>query len=527
MENSKRDVDIVISGAGPTGLMLGNLLAKQGLSFRIIEQDSERHKESRALAIQARSLELIDSIGLTEKFLEEGVRAKGMSAFVKGRKAVEVDFADIGRSDTPFPYIFFLSQSVTETILEDELKILGFKVERNTKVESFNQDAAGASVRLKHNDGTNEIVTCRYLVGCDGARSDVRKSMGLTFEGGTYDSEFLLADAKINWTLPADRLLILFGGKNLGLIMPLKGSELSRVVAIGQNDGSLTADAENLTTRTATTIQDVERVLQEAASQKLTLTNPQWVTRYRVHHRSVEKMRVGRVFLAGDAAHIHSPAGGQGMNTGLQDAANLAWKLASVLHGKLPEEILETYNSERMPIATKLLSFTDRIFSAATSHSPMAKKIRNVFIPFAGRYVVRYRVVRRYLFGFISQLNIHYHDSPVAIEKLRGRPRTRALRVGDRAPDAGFDTGGSIFESIRGYDFHVLVMSYRQISAKERAEFESAWKTEDVLGSASAPIIWIDPRDSREALRLYGVHDLLVSLVRPDGYIGYQRDYLT
>jgi len=518
--------DVLISGAGPTGLMLANFLAKEKISFRIIEADSGRHKESRALAIQARSMELFQNIGLVDKFLEAGMPGIGISIRVKGKEAAQLNFSDIGRSDTPFPYICFLSQSITESILEDSVISQGVKIERQTMLEEFEQDINGVVAKLKHSDGTKEILTAKYLVGCDGARSQVRKSSGLEFVGGTYAAEFMLADAKINWDLPCNRLIMLLGDKNLAMIMPLKGSQLSRVITVGDNKKGLQDARENLTTKSSATIEEVQENLREASSSDVKLTAPEWVTRYRVHHRSVKKMKIGRIFLAGDAAHIHSPAGGQGMNTGIQDAANLAWKLASVLRDNASIDILETYDTERWPIAQKLLHFTDRLFSMASSQSSLAKKIRNFVVPFAAKAMLSTRFFRRYLFGFVSQLNIHYHESLVVKESLQGSSRKNKIHAGCRTPDAKLNNGESIFELIKGYKFRVLVMSRLPIDHMKRKQFEVQWKQQNTLGSGQADIYWIDEEVSPEAIKVYQVNNILVSLIRPDGYIGYQADHL-
>lgn len=515
-------IDVLISGAGPTGLMLATLLARQGVSFRLIEEEAERHKESRALAIHAKSMELFRNLGLDDQFLARGVRGAGVSAYVKGKVAVKADFGDIGRSDTQFPYIFFLSQSVTESILEDDLGRQGFKVERRTTLVQFDQDGDGVTAILKNADGAEEKVRARYLVGCDGARSNVRKSAGLGFAGGTYDAEFMLADAKINWDLPSDRLMIMLGNRDLALLMPLKGSNLSRVVTINDNKADTETAKANLITKRPATVADVQASLQNASSTKATLSDVQWVTRYRIHHRSVERMRIGRVFVAGDAAHIHSPVGGQGMNTGLQDAANLAWKLASVIKDGAGDDLLETYNSERHPVAVKLLNFTDRMFVIAASRNPFAVKFRNFILPIVAPMLFNRPGIRVRLFAFVSQLNIRYHSSVAAV----GEARPKKVHAGCRAPDAKLASGGWLLDQLKGYRFNVLVMSRREIGAAERQRFESAWREKKILGSARAPVHWIDETVSPDALATYAVDDVLVSLVRPDGYVGYQMDHL-
>lgn len=503
-------IDVLISGAGPTGLLLGILLARAGVKFRIVDENSTRAQESRALAIQPRTLELFQSIGIIERILERGVRARGLSSYLKGKKLFDLDFEDIGRDDTPFPYVFFLSQSITEEILEDVLTELGVTVERNMKFDSFieGKDEIISSV--------NQIeVRSKYLVGCDGAKSQVRKSLGLSFGGGTYESEFLLADTKVSWDLPEDRIQLFLGDTHLGLFMPLKGSEYSRVITVGKE-----ANHDQ-----AVSLSDIQAAFKDATCSDVKLDEARWVSRYRVHHRSVEKMQKGNAFVAGDAAHIHSPAGGQGMNTGLQDAANLAWKLIMVIKQDAPVELLETYNQERWPVAQHLLKYTDRLFGFASSLNVLIRTMRDAIAPaFAQSFHIK--SIRKYLFGFISQLNIRYHHNKFIHEDMRAPRKLSRIRIGSRAPDAPLADKGSIFESIKGYQFHLLVMTRKKMTELERMDFSDGWRHQNFLDSGQVQIHWIDESTSEIALDRYNVEETLVSLIRPDGYIAYQRNFI-
>lgn len=521
---STEPLDVLIVGAGPTGLMLAHLLALQGRKVRLVEANGGRAKESRALAVQARSLELFQSLGLVDRVLEQGIAARGVSVFRDGRRRVHLDFSGIGRDDTPFPYVFTLSQAGTEEILEKSLESQGVVVERRTVFTGFEQGPAKVAAHLRREDGNVEIIEAKFLVGCDGARSQVRKSCGLTFEGGTYERDFMLADVKVVWDLPRDRVQFFLAKDSLAVVLPLKGSAHSRVIHVGRNPRGLKEAAENLTTKMPLGLEEMQREFVRAAGREARLEEPLWLTRYRVHHRCVERLRQGRVFLAGDAAHIHSPAGGQGMNTGLQDAANLAWKLAAVLSGRAGDEILDTYQSERWPVAQKLLHFTDRLFSAITSFNPLLRWTLGAVLPVFGR-MISAGFQPRFLFNFVSQLNIRYHPSAVVGESLH-IPREGALaKAGRRAPDAPLTEGGTLFDLLRGYRFHVLVMSAAPVPEGARGEFERTWRRR-TGPDAEAPIHWIDSRRSPVALERYDVRDVLVSVVRPDGYIGYQTDIL-
>lgn len=517
-------VEVLIVGAGPTGLMLAHLLARERIPFRIIDENASRVQESRAIAIQARTMELFQNLGIVERFLERGAPAAGASIYLKGEPFAQFNFAGIGRDDTPFPYLFVLSQSETEAILEETLEPLGAHVERQVTLENFEEAKNELSVQLKRDDGSLETLRVSYLVGCDGARSQVRRSSGLSFEGGTYAADFMLADAKVNWDLPYDRFQIFIGQENLGIFLPLKGSAYSRIIIAERRQPGETREGDQLETRSALLFSDLTEQFKAVVQRELELSDPIWTTRYRVHHRSASQMKRGRLFLAGDAAHIHSPAGGQGMNTGLQDAANLAWKLARVVRGEAGEELLESYHAERWPVGQKLLAFTDRIFSAVLTMPPLLKLTLGTLGPFFAKVSSR-SFLPRFMFAFVSQLNIHYHPSSIARQEFTKPAQKSRARAGRRAPDAPLKGGGSLFQAMQGYGFQLLVLSKVPIPEESRRAFAKSWRSEDRLG-ADAPVLWLDSETSPLALERYGVGEVLVTLVRPDGYIGYQRDSL-
>jgi 2-polyprenyl-6-methoxyphenol hydroxylase-like FAD-dependent oxidoreductase len=407
--------DVLISGAGPTGLMLACLLAHEGISFRIFDRADGRAKESRALGVWPKSMELFQSVGLIERVLKEGRSVHGASVYLNGRNLANISFSGIGRDDTPYPYIFILSQSASEGILEAALGDAGVKVEWRTTLGEF--DVAGGKIkaRLTRGDGSEEFLEARYLVGCDGASSEVRKLLDLTFKGGTYDAEFMLADATVAWDLPQDRVQLFLSNRSIGMFFPMKGGEVARVITLQENRKPEDQPRQQ---QPPLQLAEIEKNFKDAVKHDLKIENATWLSRYRVHHRSVERMRVGPVFLAGDAAHIHSPAGGQGMNTGLQDAGNLAWKLAAVIKGEAPEQLLDTYNAERWPVGQKILHFSDRIFSVAISFGAFLSALRNVALLLAAKVVLANNCARRLLFNFASQLNIHYHPNMAVTSTL-------------------------------------------------------------------------------------------------------------
>jgi 2-polyprenyl-6-methoxyphenol hydroxylase-like FAD-dependent oxidoreductase len=523
-EAKESETEVLISGAGPTGLMLALLLAHKGVKFRIFDLSATRAKESRALGLWPKSMELFDTLGIVDKFLASGRKVSGVSAYLKGRNMANISFADLGRDDTPYSFLFILAQSASEEIFEKALKEAGVEVERETTLESFNVENPLINAQLKHADGRIESVTSRFLVGCDGARSQVRKFLNLSFKGGTYDAEFELADAHVKWDLPQDRVQLFLNDKGLGMFFPMKGGEVSRVITLNQNKRGLEDVKEHITTQEPLTLDEIEANFRKAVGHDLKIENPEWLTRYRVHHRSVERMQVGPVFLAGDAAHIHSPAGGQGMNTGLQDAGNLAWKLSAVLKGEASGDLLDTYNSERWPVGQKILHFSDRIFSVAISFGPALSAFRDFAFLLMAKAILSRDFGKRILFGFASQLNIHYHPNSAVTNSLNKQRNGRAI-AGRRAPDAPLNNGKTLFDLMRGYKFTLFVMSKMPVAKPEQTQFENHWRAMKRLGS-EADIHWIDEEMSPLAIQRYEVDDLLISLIRPDGYIGFQSDHL-
>lgn len=472
---------VLIVGGGPTGLMMGALLRRSGVNCRLIDEGETVTKESRAIGIQARSLELFQNMGLVDKFLERGLIGSGAKMFLNGKERLTVDFGNMGRKDTPYPFVFFLSQSETENILIDDLINFNLKVERKTKLEDFYQDDDKVTATIRHPDGTKEKIEAEYIVGCDGSHSKVRKILNLPFEGGSYDNDFIMADAQVDWDLDNNKLMVFIDPGNIGVHFPLKDG--SRVLTVRENHRE---DHSEETTAYPATLAEIEENFQEATHRELKLHDASWVTRFHIHHRCVKQLKVRRAFLVGDAAHVHSPVGAQGMNTGLQDAANLAWKLALVLNKRSHEEILETYHSERWPVAQRLLHFTDRIFNAVTTKSRTLIMARNAFLPLITKILMSGKRGREYIFSFVSQLNIHYGPSIVA-----------SAGAGQRMPNFETYGGNEIFDYLKGYKFHLFVFGDTPFNER---------------------LVNVD------------IHHLPAShfnsdgfvLVRPDGYIAYQ-----
>lgn len=509
--------EVLVVGAGPTGLVAANLLARSGVTVRIVERRSEATRESRAFAVQARSLELFQAIGLADAFIARGIVARSVNIHVRGTFAGGLDFARARADDTPFPFILMIPQSETEALLAEDLGRLGVTIERGVECAGFAMNDAGVETQLRHADGSIETVASAYIIGADGSRSIVRQGAGISWDGELLPQRFLLADCRVDWPLDHDNFRVFLNGPLIGLFLPLKGEACSRVMAtdlsagLGDEDGSQPAPLD---------LAEMQAGLAAAINLPVTLSDPVWVTRYRAHHRFVDRYGEGRAFVAGDAAHIHSPAGGQGMNTGMQDAANLAWKLAAVLRGA-GRALLDSYDGERRPVGDAVVRRTGKLFAATAGQAGFKARMRDRIVSLILPFISKKQPFQTKAFRNASQRAIFYPpDGRLVPADTAGG---RGPKPGARAPDAALSAGGSLFEALAGFRFTLLALSLDPddgVSALAPAE------------SALAPL---DPRAGTVAIhgisagsdlaKLYGLsakRRRMLYLVRPDGYVGWR-----
>jgi len=350
------ETQVLIVGAGPTGLMAANQLQRFGINFIVIDPKSGPTIESRAIAVTARSMEVYQQLGLSNAVVENGSQMSAFNLFSDGKRKAEIKIGEIGKGMTDFPYLLAFEQSDNEKLLYENLKKQGNEVLWETEFVALKEHQTGIIVEAKKNNQTFEI-KAEYLIGCDGAKSPIRHQLNFNFHGGTYENKFFVADAIVNWKLSHDNLVIAPTNNNFCGFFPLKGDRYYRVL------GTLPRayfDKEDIT------FEDIESEIIKTMGVPLEFEKINWFSIYNLHHRCVDDFNSGRVYLAGDSAHIHSPAGGQGMNTGLQDSYNIAWKLAFVLKKYAKPELLKTYNEERLPFAQWLLKFTDKRFNIMT-----------------------------------------------------------------------------------------------------------------------------------------------------------------
>src|SRR6185295_11548280 len=346
--------DVLIIGAGPTGLALACQLIRYGVDFIIVDQKETTTPFSKAIGVQARTLELYEQIDLADKLIEKGMKATHIRFLAGGEARAEVELSQLGQGRSPYPFLLIVEQGQHETLLYDFIKANGEDVRWQTTLENFSQDETRVTANIRNANGEAQTVEAKYLVAGDGARSSVRTALGLTFEGSTFERLFYVADVQINWDFPHDMLTACLARDRSTAFFPMPGEDRYRIVGVFPEDTDKTEGE--------IPYDEIEKQILEDTELELDIYQVNWFSTYKVHSRRVNKFRVGRCFVAGDAAHIHSPAGAQGMNTGIQDGYNLAWKLALVLRGEAGPRILDTYNEERVENAARLLETTDRFF---------------------------------------------------------------------------------------------------------------------------------------------------------------------
>ncbi len=415
--------DVLIVGAGPTGLVLALWLTKQGVPVRIIDKSAGPGETSRAMAVQARTLELYRQLDMADAVVAAGNQNPAMNMWARGKRQATVSLADAGANITPYPFLLVYPQDKHESFLIERLQGLGVTVERKTEFVGFADKGDHVEARLKMPDGSEQVCEARYLAGCDGARSPIRHQIGASFEGGTYKQVFYVADVEVSGLEPANEAHVALDSSDFVMVLPYGRDNQSRLIGTVRDER---ADrAETLT------FEDVGR--EAIDNLGLTVGKVNWFSTYRVHHRVTDRFRSGRVFLLGDAAHVHSPAGGQGMNTGIADAINLSWKFAAVVKGEAPDALLDSYELERQAFAHKLVDTTDRLFTFASAEGNFANFIRTRIAPTFMRVAYSLDSMREFVFRIVSQTMLEYQDSPLS-EGKAGK-----VSGGDRLPFVRFD----------------------------------------------------------------------------------------
>jgi 2-polyprenyl-6-methoxyphenol hydroxylase-like FAD-dependent oxidoreductase len=485
-----RPADVLIVGAGPTGLVLALWLKRLGIDVRIIDKTREPGTTSRALAVHARTLELYDQMGIAVDLVERGLPFAGVNVWVRGKLAGHANFGDVGKGLSPFPYILMFPQDQHEKLLIERLRDVGVEVERLTTLATFEQRGDQTIAHLERSDGAEATCPFAYVAGCDGSRSRVREVLDIGYPGGTYERIFYVADVELHGKLANHELHVALDEADLLAVFPMRGDNTVRLI------GTVRPESEEHHEKL--TWSDVSsRAIEHL---QMTVDRVNWFSTYKVHHRVAEHFQRGRAFLVGDAAHVHSPVGGQGMNTGIGDAVNLAWKLAAVIRRHVDEELLSSYEIERMAFAKRLVNTTDRAFTFVTRDGPLARRVRLGVVPRLLPALMDRTAVRRFFFRTVSQTLLHYRHSALCDGKAG------AVHGGDRLPWVQPEDGATVdnFAPLRSLDWQVHV--YGAVSP----EFATAC-TERGLPLHSFP--WNSrAKDAKLAPNA-------AYLVRPDGYV--------
>ncbi len=512
--------DVLVVGAGPAGLTLAAQLHSFGARVRLVDRQLDRVHESRALAIQPRTLEVLAGLGVTQTLVGLGNTAVQVRLHA-GHRVVSIPLYDTGVADTAYQFLLFLSQAETERVLGKQLQRRGVPVERGVELAGIDQPGpaqTSLTCRLRHRDGQDETIRVRYLAGCDGANSTVRRLAGIPFEGRAYPQTFLLADLEVDG-LDAGAAHTYLADPGMLFFFPLGTPATWRMLTLRPPVGS---GGES-----PVTLAQLQAIADQYTGGRLRLRDPVWISDFRVHNRGAARYRTGPVFLAGDAAHVHSPAGAQGMNTGIQDAVNLGWKLALTTRGLAAPTLLDTYEPERAPVGQKVRRFTDRPFTIATSHHPLPRLARTQLAPRLAPLAARLTPARAAVFRTISELGIRYRHSPASTEGPR-HPR-RGPKAGDRLPDAPLVRDSqptTLHAELAAPSYHLLLCGpARCWPAPTLAALTERWPSQlavRLLTRDATPGGLHDPAGT--ALARLGCRPDRAAhyLIRPDGHIGYR-----
>lgn len=528
--------DVLVVGAGPTGLTMACELARHGITPKIIDKAPAPSDKSKAFGIHARTLELFENIGIVDTVLKKGNICNGFDMYNHGQPLAHVIFDTL---ESKYPFFLILAQSDTERILNEHLESYGVKVEREKELLGIERTDSGIAARLRLKDGSEEFVDCKYIAGCDGAHSTSRHLLNLEFKGAPYPNYWLLADCNLDWSYPLHHLSVFIHPRGVTAYFPLytdRGRLMFELPDAHVDEGL-----------PEPTIEDVRRLMSEREIDYKSVSDPNWLAYFKLHHRMVDKYGEGRVFLCGDAAHIHSPIGGQGMNTGIQDSYNLAWKLALVLKGSSPESLLDSYNAERHRVGEGVVGLTDMATRMVGIHNPVLSAIRNKLVGTLSKL----DAVQERILTTLSQIEINYGESPIVDERwyrsgeIPGdHKHHHDLKAGERVGDytlLSLDgrSGIQLYDLFKGAEHELLIFTgaepedmefdeLRKILATIDEEFIGLIKPHLIVGCKGLPpdlmqvsSVWMDEGDL-----MHGDFDAAKSslyLIRPDGYIGFRN----
>jgi 2-polyprenyl-6-methoxyphenol hydroxylase-like FAD-dependent oxidoreductase len=488
---------ILIIGAGPTGLMMACQLRRMGVDCITVDSKKGPTEESRAVVVQTRTLEIYDQMDLAAQAMAQGAPMRQVQVYGPRGRISMLPFQDLGKGLSKFPEALIFEQSKNEALLYEDLRKHGGEVLWEHELTGLSQDESGVTATLKDAGGAIQTVSVDWLFAADGARSFVRHHLQLSFSGGTYEHIFFVADTALPAGTPwrHDSLSIYFSRKAFLALFPMRGDRRFRAI------GALPKSYQNEAPKS---FEEISPLVEAAVKLPLRFEDTRWFSVYRLHHRHVQRFRAERIFLGGDAAHIHSPVGGQGMNTGLQDAYNLAWKLAFVVRGQLKPEVLDSYEQERLPVAEYLLKSTDRGFVMVNSQKPIPTLLRTVIVPYLLPLLMRIRLAGRWIFRTVSQIAIRYPKS-----MLSKRSEFHSLKEGMRIPYVLLNDRRDLQEHMKAMKFHLLILAAAEEAAGIAKRFDGFHKE----------ILELLPIHEASVRRALGIREAALLLVRPDHHL--------
>ncbi|KTD62677.1 FAD-dependent monooxygenase [Legionella shakespearei] len=511
---SQNIIDVLIVGAGPVGLFCANELTRHGLTCRIIDKKTHLSEQSKALGIHIRTLDVLEDCGLIDEFLKQGHQVDGVLFKSRGKTLVNATFADIEASRH---YLIDLPQDKTEAILNKSLQDKGIHVEWETELTHLIQAPNEITATIKKPNNKIELFSANWLIACDGAHSTVRHQVDAEFKGAEYKQAWWLADLLIDWQVPDNRMAIYISDKGPLACFPM-GNKRYRVVMTAPQKGT-----EN------PTLEDIRNEFKQRSSDPATLSDPIWLTPFSIHHRQIQQYRCDRVFFAGDAAHIHSPMGGQGLNTGLQDIYNLAWKLALVEKRNAKPELLNSYHAERFPVGHEILKKTDKMTRIMLLRQPVLVTLRNAFIGF----MASFKRVRNFMAKDLAELSICYAKSPIVHQS----GCVKHVKAGDYFPafqltEYATQKAQNSISIVQGTQHHLFIFvglndkKVPQLISLARSlakKYSQSTKIHVVLNKKTEKRdgkinFWMD--EEQQVHKRFGFRKPTVVLVRPDKYIG-------
>nr|HAT8714635.1 FAD-binding protein [Legionella jordanis] len=507
-------LDVLVVGAGPVGLFCANELHRQGLTCRIIDKKSGLSEKSKALAIHIRSLDVLDDTGFIEEIVSQGHKIVGASFQADGKELVNLSFKDVEASRH---FFIDLPQNKTEAILYEGLNNKGITVEWQTELTGIEQHSNHVVASIKHSDGQIEQLHAFWIIACDGSHSTLRELVQAKFSGEAYPETWWLADLNIHWDLPNDKIALFASSKGPLACFPIEGDRYRLVMT-----------AEQKVSHQEPSMDDIVRVFNARAAIQATLSDPIWISQFGIAHRQIEHYRHGRIFFAGDAAHVHSPMGGQGLNTGLQDIYNLAWKLNLVQKNLAKEKILDSYHLERHPIGEQVLKKTGFLTHLFVLRNSFLIALRNQAV----RLLASFGPVMKKITTDMAELNICYTKSPI----VKQLGQSIAFKAGEfPSPfmlyEGSSKKGQSLQEITRGNLHHLFLFSAKEethssellkIASTMKEKFSSLLKVHLVFPEETQTVnfesLFFDK--NHEVYRRFNLSESCALLIRPDKYIG-------